>query len=110
MSYVPIDDLTNAGVSATDLKKLKEAGFNTVRSLLMVPKKDLVAVKGFSDAKVDKVLDAAIKLLPKDSVGGFLSAAEWMQKRKDTIRITSGAECINAILGGGFETRAITEV
>jgi hypothetical protein len=46
--------------------------------LLTVPKKTLIDVKGLSDAKVDKMLEAANKLLPKDQAGSFVTAKEWM--------------------------------
>ncbi len=39
-----VDSLTQKGVSAADIKKLVEAGFNTIESILFVPKKDLIQV------------------------------------------------------------------
>ena len=57
-----IDALQAFGVSATDLKKAKEAGFNTVRSLVMYSKSALLEVRGFSDAKVEKLLEACKKV------------------------------------------------
>jgi hypothetical protein len=84
-----VEKLTDLGISATDVKKLKEAGYHTVESLFMRPKKvsavgamqtgvrtseraaspapclhpqDLIAVKGLSEAKVDKILDSAAKV------------------------------------------------
>jgi len=59
-------------------QKVKEAGFATVKSLLTVPKKTLIDVKGLSDAKVDKMLEAACKLLPAVQAGGFVTAGEWI--------------------------------
>lgn len=38
-SFEPIDKLTQMGVNSNDLKKVKEAGFATVQSILMYPKK-----------------------------------------------------------------------
>lgn len=105
-----IDALQQSGVSATDCKKLKEAGFVTVRQLLMFPRKAIVSVKGFSDAKADKVLESAHKLLPESDCGGFVTAAEDAERRKDVLHITSGCAAVDAILNGGFETRAITEI
>ena len=61
-NIVSIDALQQSGVSATDIKKLRDAGFVTVRQLLMFPRKAIIAVKGFSDAKADKVLEGAVKL------------------------------------------------
>lgn len=109
-NIVLIDALQQSGVSATDVKKLKDAGFATVRQLLMYPRKAIVAVKGFSDAKADKVLESATKLLPESESGGFITAAEDYARRKDVLHITSGCAAVDAILNGGFETRSITEI
>ena len=81
-----------------------------MRQLLMFPRKAIVSVKGFSDAKADKVLESAHKLLPESDCGGFVTAAEDAERRKDVLHITSGCAAVDAILNGGFETRAITEI
>ena len=49
-----------------------------MKSLLTVPKKALIEVKGMSDAKVDKLLEAACKLLPAVQAGAFVTAGEWI--------------------------------
>ena len=56
------------------------------------------------------MLEAAHKLLPKDQAGSFVTAKEWMTMRKDTVNIRTGADSIDAILGGGVPTRSITEM
>lgn len=45
-----------------DISKLKQAGTHTVAGVQMMTKKSLLAIKGFSEAKVDKVLEACGKL------------------------------------------------
>ena len=62
----------------TSSQKVRDAGFATVKSLLTVPKKTLIEVKGMSDAKVDKLLEAACKLLPAVQAGAFVTAGEWI--------------------------------
>lgn len=44
------------GISATDVKKMEEAGYYTVESVAYAPKKNLLAIKGISEAKADKIL------------------------------------------------------
>ena len=44
------------GISAGDVKKLKEAGYFTVESVAYTPKKALTAIKGLSESKIDKIL------------------------------------------------------
>ena len=48
--------LQEFGISASDCKKLKEAGFHTLESLAFTPKKTLLMIKGMSEQKVDKIL------------------------------------------------------
>jgi DNA repair protein RAD51 len=47
-----------------DLKKLKEAGLNTVESILYTAKKNLVLIKGLTELKLDKIIECCQKLLP----------------------------------------------
>jgi DNA repair protein RAD51 len=54
----PVTDLEKLGINMADIKKLADAGFSTVQAILFTMKKNLLAVKGMSDAKVDKILDA----------------------------------------------------
>ena len=55
----PIEELEQLGISAIDIKKLKDAGYGTIESICFTPRKALVLVKGLSDAKIDKILEAA---------------------------------------------------
>jgi DNA repair protein RAD51 len=54
----PIKALEEKGINAGDIKKMEEAGFHTVEAVAFTPKKHLVIVKGLSEAKVDKIIDA----------------------------------------------------
>ncbi len=58
-----IDTITEHGIGAADVKKLREANYHTVQSIIMSTKKDLTSVKGLSDAKVEKILEACHKIL-----------------------------------------------
>ena len=63
-AFVPLERLCEVGVNAGDVKKAKDAGFHTVDCLLMVTKKTLHQIKGLSEAKCDKMIEAARQLLP----------------------------------------------
>ena len=41
---------------ATDIKKLMDSGLYTVEAVTMIPRKQLLAVKGISEAKADKIM------------------------------------------------------
>ena len=38
------------------MKKLEDAGFFTIESVAFAPKKNLLAIKGISEAKADKIM------------------------------------------------------
>ncbi|VFR00958.1 unnamed protein product [Cuscuta campestris] len=61
-----------SGIAALDIKKLKDSGLYTVESVMYAPRKDLVQIKGISEAKVDKIIEAASKLVPL----GFTCASQ----------------------------------
>lgn len=44
------------GISASDIKKLEDAGFHTIEAVAYAPKKELLNIKGISEAKADKIL------------------------------------------------------
>lgn len=48
--------MQQCGISASDIKKLEEAGFHTIEAVAYAPKKELLNIKGISEAKADKVL------------------------------------------------------
>lgn len=51
------------GINANDVKKLEEAGYHTVESVAHAPKKELLNIKGISEAKADKIL---VRMLSKN--------------------------------------------
>lgn len=94
------------GVSAGDVKKLKEKGFYTLESVIHAPKKELCEIKGLSENKVEKILEAAYKFIG----AGFQTAAELHQQRQDVVFVTTGCKELDDILQGGIETGSITEM
>lgn len=73
----PIKALEEKGINAGDIKKMEEAGFHTVEAVAFTPKKHLVIVKGLSEAKVDKIIDACQKIVNM----GFQTASTYFEKR-----------------------------
>ena len=101
-----VNKLTEKGVAAADIKKLIDAGFRTIESILFTPKKNLILVKGLSETKIDKILEAANSIINL----GFMSAKAFFEKRKNQVFITTGSKCVDDLLKGGFETGSITEI
>ncbi|CAD5121500.1 DgyrCDS10004 [Dimorphilus gyrociliatus] len=101
-----LNKLEQHGISANDCKKLAESGLHTVESVAYAPKKQLLSIKGISEAKADKILAEATKLVPM----GFTTASEIHQKRADIIQLTTGSKELDKLLQGGMETGSITEL
>jgi len=102
----PIQLLEQSGIAATDIKKLVEQGYHTVEGVAHAAKRDLVKLKGLSEAKIDKIHKSACTLIPM----GFTTATVVEQNRRDTIYISSGSAELDKILQGGLETGSITEI
>eukprot|EP00742_Colponemidia_sp_Colp-10_P008412 GILJ01009111.1.p1 GENE.GILJ01009111.1~~GILJ01009111.1.p1 ORF type:complete len:364 (-),score=60.00 GILJ01009111.1:166-1182(-) len=103
---IPISKLEECGIGSADVKKLMEAGLQTVEAVAYSTKKFLLTIKGISEAKADKLIEAASKLVPM----GFTTAAEFHKQRAEIIHLTSGSSELDKLLGGGIETGSITEI
>ncbi|KAF9906770.1 recombinase rad51 [Linnemannia zychae] len=106
LSHFPIEKLEECGIQAADIKKLRDAGYYTVESVAFTPKKNLLTVKGISDAKADKIISEACRLVPM----GFTTATDFHERRSKLLKITTGSGELDKLLGGGIETGSITEI
>lgn len=104
--FNPIECLVEQGINQNDINKLIEAGFNTVESVTYSTKKTLVAIKGLSEIKVDKIIDACSKICHL----GFEPSNIFLQKRLNLTYLTTGSKELDKLLGGGIETGSITEM
>ncbi|XP_057208379.1 uncharacterized protein LOC130565571 isoform X1 [Triplophysa rosa] len=102
----PVSRLEQSGISSSDIKKLEDAGFHTVEAVAYAPKKELLNIKGISEAKADKILTEAAKMVPM----GFTTATEFHQRRAEIIQISTGSKELDNLLQGGIETGSITEM
>ncbi|XP_058872391.1 meiotic recombination protein DMC1/LIM15 homolog [Acipenser ruthenus] len=103
--FQDIDLLQKHGINVADIKKLKTVGICTVKGIQMTTRRTLCNIKGLSEAKVDKIKEAANKLVEP----GFLTAFEYSEKRKTVFHISTGSQEFDKLLGGGVESMAITE-
>ncbi|PRP80620.1 meiotic recombination protein dmc1 [Planoprotostelium fungivorum] len=120
-AFAEIDKLQELGINAGDINKLKSGGCHTVGAVIMRTKKELCAIKGITEAKVDKIIEAAGKL----KFSSFMSGSDALLKRRDVTKVTTGAKQLDELLGiyssttsqthltrtgGGIETMSITEL
>ncbi|RWS00459.1 meiotic recombination protein Dmc1-like protein [Dinothrombium tinctorium] len=104
--FQDIDLLQAQGINVADLNKLKTAGIFTIKGIQMMTRKKLSAIKGLSEAKVEKIKEAAAKLSPDSEIKTGLQVAE---KRKFVFKVSTGSTQLDKLLGGGIESMAITE-
>ncbi|XP_004634751.1 meiotic recombination protein DMC1/LIM15 homolog [Octodon degus] len=98
--FQDIDLLQKHGINVADIKKLKSVGICTIKGIQMTTRRALCNVKGLSEAKVDKIKEAANKLIEP----GFLTAFEYSEKRKMVFHITTGSQEFEILVGGGALT------
>ncbi|KAI3437822.1 hypothetical protein D9Q98_000269 [Chlorella vulgaris] len=107
--FQPLERLEALGINKGDIKKARDGGFNTCESMLMNTKKRLSEIKGLSEAKVEKMQEACKQLCPQFS--GFQTAKEVeSQRQTSVVKISTGSMALDELLGGGIETKAITEI
>ncbi len=93
------------GVGPATAEKLAAAGFDTLLAIAVGSIGEIVEASGVSEVVARKIIQAARASMDM----GFMSGEEVMQKRLEVFKIETFCEPIDAMLEGGFETRAITE-
>ncbi|MEM4728465.1 MAG: DNA repair and recombination protein RadA [Thermoplasmata archaeon] len=105
MAEKSIEDLP--GVGPTTAEKLREAGYRDLMALAVASPAELVEVAEIGEATAIKIINAARK---EADIGGFETGDVILERRKGVGKLTSGAKSLDDLLGGGFETQAISEV
>lgn len=103
MEKITIQDLP--GVGAATAEKLESAGYRDLMAIAVSTIGELVEAAGVSEPVARKMINAA-----RDSMKmGFETGIEVLKKRESVSKISTGCEGFNNLMGGGFETSAITE-
>jgi DNA repair protein RadA len=103
MEKLTIQDLP--GVGAATAEKLQGAGYRDLMSVAVATLGELCEATGVSESVARKMVNAA-----RDSMKmGFESGIDVLKKRELVYKISTGSEVFNVLMGGGFETGAITE-
>jgi len=94
------------GVGAATAEKLREVGFDTMLSLAVASPGQITDSCGVSESIARKIIVAA-----RDKAGiDFESGMQLLKKRENVLKITTGSKAFDAMLGGGIESGAVTEV
>jgi DNA repair protein RadA len=98
-----IEDLP--GIGPKGAQKLREAGYVELVSIAAASSGEIAAACEIGEATAEKIIQSARQVMDM----GFKTAADVMEKRKEIGKITTGSSSLDALLGGGVETQAITE-
>lgn len=99
------DITTIPGVGAATADKLYAAGYDNLLSVAVASPGELVEVAGVTETAARKMIQYSRDKLDL----GFESGDIVLKKRQSVEKITTGSQALDILLGGGFETRAITE-
>ncbi|MGD8566241.1 MAG: DNA repair and recombination protein RadA [Candidatus Bathyarchaeota archaeon] len=94
------------GVGSTTASKLRNSGFITIEAIAVTPARELSEKSGLGYNTALNITSAARKLVNVN----FVTAKEVWEKRKEQLRISTGSENLDNMLGGGVETQALTEL
>ena len=93
------------GVGPATVEKLEAVGYTDLMAVAVATPGEIIDATGMTEAAAKKVIIAARNSLDM----GFMSGEELLNKRNKVLRITTGSEAFNKLIGGGFETSSITE-
>jgi DNA repair protein RadA len=99
--YNSLEDLD---IGTATAKKLRELGFNTVESLAMATARELEQA-GISKTKALEYIHKASLSMPLP----FIRGDELVKMRQNVLRLTTGSNTLDALVGGGLESQSITE-
>ncbi|VUT27638.1 MAG: DNA repair and recombination protein RadA [Candidatus Syntrophoarchaeum sp. GoM_oil] len=103
-SNIALEDLP--GIGPATAEKLIEAGYSSIETIAVASPADLIAAAEVGDATASKIILAAREAA---DIGGFESGDKVFERRKLVGKLTTGAQTLNDLLGGGVETQSITE-
>jgi DNA repair protein RadA len=94
------------GVGEATAAKLRESGYSSIESIAVATITELCETAELGETQAKKIIEAAKKMT---DIGAFLTADQVWERRQAVGRITTGSKQLDALLGNGVETRAVTE-
>jgi DNA repair protein RadA len=100
-----IEELPGVGPATAD--KLRDAGYTDLMAIAVTAPQALADAAEIGASTAQKIISAAREAA---DIGGFETGEALLEKRKYVGKLTSGAKALDELLGGGFETQAISEL
>ena len=105
---VGLDNLN--GVGPKTKEKLIEGGIDSIMGLAVALPSDVEEILGGKETATTLIFSARQYLESKGLLEKqFILASEFLQKRKEMLRVTTGSKNLDDLLLGGVETQSLTE-
>ena len=98
-----LDELPGCGAKTAE--KLIECGYENLMNLATADPKTVAEVAEIGEATARKIIQGARNRLDM----GFETGLDALKKRGEIGKLTTGSKSLDELMGGGFETRAMTE-
>ncbi len=96
-----------SGVGPSIAQKLVEAGYTDYLAIATASPMELAAAADIGEATAARIIQAARE---KAEVGSFETGDVIYERRQNVRKLATSSKNLDELLGGGFETQAITEV
>ncbi len=93
------------GVGPATIEKLETVGYNDLMSVAVATPGEIIDATGMTQAAAKKIIATSRASLDM----GFESGEDVLKKREQVIRISTGNKAFDSLVGGGFESSALTE-
>ncbi|MBW2966393.1 DNA repair and recombination protein RadA [Candidatus Woesearchaeota archaeon] len=100
---ITLSDLPGVGPATVD--KLASVGYSDLMAVAVATPGEIIEVTGMAEAAAKKLIAVARTSLDM----GFESGIDLLKKRENGMKITTGSKTFDTLMGGGFESGAITE-
>ncbi len=95
------------GVGPATAEKLRDAGYTDIMSIAVASPKEVSDAADIGESTAAKIIVAARK---EADIGEFETGDIIFEKREKLGHLTTGSKSLDQLLGGGLETKAITEL
>ena len=93
------------GVGAATAEKLREAGYDTLMSIAVASPAELFEIAAVGESVAKRIINVARSKLDM----GFETGLDYLKRREQVLRLTTGSKKFDAMIAGGFETTSISE-
>lgn len=100
---IVFEDIPGVGQKIAD--KLREVGFNDPMAIAVSSPSELAAIAEIGEGQATKIINTVRQMLEI----GFETADKILERRMNVAKIATNSKNLDALLGGGIETQALTE-